>query len=241
MRRLVLGSMVLLGAVVPCPAEAVRTLPPEVYGQLKGGRKLDKVWASPKFDRSKGFVVGTINSDIADSYQGPYATTIPYFSTPLNRIAMADSPYTLNLTVNEFQVRDGQAMGIFNVVMGVEGQITDADGQLMMAFQHRDTVNNRENATVTCMGLMDKITYTLRKELGPGFEKNLQAKAVQAASLPVAGTAPAAPAPKPAAPLAPSQPADAKGRLLQLQDLLANGLITQEEFDAKKAEILKGL
>ena len=52
---------------------------------------------------------------------------------------------------------------------------------------------------------------------------------------PVAPAAPVAPAPAPAAPTSVSEAAD---DLMKLKELLDAGILTQEEFDAKKKQLL---
>ena len=64
--------------------------------------------------------------------------------------------------------------------------------------------------------------------------KAFSAKEKQAAAAPVAA-APAAPAPAPAAPTSVSEAAD---DLMKLKELLDAGILTQEEFDAKKKQLL---
>jgi len=60
---------------------------------------------------------------------------------------------------------------------------------------------------------------------------------VEAATTPVAAPPAQAPAPAPVAPAAPAAP-DLGAQLQQLDSLRQAGILTQEEFDAKKAEIL---
>ena len=69
------------------------------------------------------------------------------------------------------------------------------------------------------------------------------AAAPAAAGVPATPVAPAAAAPAAAAPVAPAAPAsqDAEQRLTTLKRLYDKGLITKSEYEAKRAEIIKGL
>ena len=91
MKRLVLGSLVLLAAGArPILAEAIHTLPPAVYAQMKAGKKLGGIWISPKFDGAKGFTVGQVvaAAELEDSHKN----IIDYVPYALRRLATSDSP-----------------------------------------------------------------------------------------------------------------------------------------------------
>ena len=264
MKRLVLGSLILLGAALPALANNVKTLPPEVYGQLKRGKKLDLVYVSPKFNPATGFTLGSVTTQIDESYQGIYADTIHYFPTALRKLVDPGSPNVLDLVVIDFKITDLFGKGSFIANMKVEGQIKGPDGELLMAFVTRREESARENLRADCNAVMDTIAWQLYKDLGPKYQKAAAARlGGDAVTLPAAVTmapkaappnpAPAAPQQAPAAPQqalaaqpapqgqTPADPTDARGRLLRLKGLLEQGLITQEEYQAKREEILKNL
>jgi len=245
MRKLFIGSLILLGAALPGCADAVQTLPPAIYSHLKRGKELDRVYFNPKFDPATGFTLGSITTQIDETYQGTYADTIQYFPTPLRRLVDPDSPNVLDLVVIDFKINDKFGMGIFGASMKVEGQIKGPDGTLLMAFVTQREETKRETVRADCSGIMDTIAWQLSKDLGPKFRKAAEARAAAAsdrAGLPAnVILAPKPAKADPAAPQAPAEAMDPKGRLLQLKNLLDQGLITQEEYEAHRAEILKGL
>jgi hypothetical protein len=291
MKRLVFAFLFLLAAGAgPVFADNVQTLPPEIYGQLKRGKELDQVWMSPKFDPGTGFTLGSITTELAESYQGVDADDLQYFPSALRRLVVPDSPNVLDLVVIDFQTNTKMGAWIFRASIKVEGQVKGPDGTVLMAFVTRKTVDNRESIRADCMVAMDEITWQLYKDLGPRYVKAQEArgtgaymkqrtKAAKVLSSPtpsnvILAPKPApAPAPAPAAPTAatpapatpapsaeaapanaspaagepaqgdqlPDQPMDLKARLIRLKDLRDRGLITEEEYQAHRAEILKGL
>lgn len=232
MRNLVLGAALLLALnAQPVLAEEIRTLPPEIYGQLKKGIKLDKVWTSPKFDSAQGFVVGKV--DIAVDV--PFANVIDYFPSALSRLVIPGSPNVLNLTVVEMSTVDRPAQGYATATMGVEGQVVAPDGQVLFAFQAREEAGNKENVLRNCQAVMDRITWEISLNLGKPFLHALEVKNELAYGNNSSGLVPPGP-PAPA-----METGDIKGRLLRLEELRQKGLITPEEYKAHKEEIMKGL
>jgi hypothetical protein len=232
MKKMVLGAMLLLTInAQPVLAEEIRTFPAGMYAQMKKGVKIDGVWMSPKFDGSKGFVIGKV--DIA--VDGPFANVIDYFPTALRRLAIPDSPNVLNLTVVELNTVDRPAAGYCSATMGVEGQVVDPDGQVLFAFRTREEINTRETIIRNCQAIMDDITWKLSKNLGKPYLHALTVKNELVTGHNPSGLVP----PGPPAPLVDS--GDIKGRLLRLEELRQKGLITPEEYKAHKEEIMKGL
>jgi hypothetical protein len=232
MNKFVLGSLLLLAVGVrPLLAEEPRTLPPAIYGQMKKGNKLGKLWISPKYDTSKGFVVGKVDS----LAEGIYANTVDYFPYALSRLVMPESTNVLSLTVVDLKTIERASAGYYGADMTVEGRVVDKDGELLMAFQTREELFTRETVAANCQAVIDKIVWSLSRDLGKPFARALQIKAEMVQGHNPSGLVP----PPPPRPL--EGPLDVKGRLMRLDDLLKKGLITPEEYKAHKEDILKGL
>jgi hypothetical protein len=231
MKKLVLGSLLLLSVGVrPVLAEEVRTLPPEVYKQMKKLGKLDQVWINPKYDAGTGFTLGRVTT----AAEGYYANTIDYVQVAFQRLAVPGSTNVLNVTVTEMTTVDHGFQGYFSAAMGVEGEILDQDGQLMAAFSTKAKVENRQTVLDNVKGATDKVVWALSRDLGPKFQHTIEIKSNVVRGLNPSGLVPPAPAPA-------EQGLDLKTRLLRLEDLKQRGLITDDEYRAHKADILKGL
>lgn len=112
--------------IFTCTAHAgdpVKTLTPEMYGQMKAGQKLEKVWVSPTFDKTKGFKAGDVIWKVEE--RNPEVRTL--LTDGLKDLAKATSPYTMNLTVVNFSTG---ARG----KVAVEGVVVDAEGKIFAAF-----------------------------------------------------------------------------------------------------------
>jgi hypothetical protein len=229
MHKQVLGFALLFAAVLPVLADEPVTLPPAVAAQMKGGKKLGKVWLSPKFDVTKGFTVGKVDCLVNDYY----SDVVQYFPSALRSLVMEGSPNVLDLSVVELKVVTRSAAGYETATMGVEGKVSGPDGELLMAFTTREEIANRENARADCMGAMDKVIYSLSKELGPTFQKALKAYHAMGQGQLLSSQLPPPPPPE--------KPLSTNERLLRLEDLKRKGIITQEEYEAKKKEILATL
>jgi hypothetical protein len=232
MNRLVLGTLITLAAGFgPMPAQDVSTVPPEIRQSMKKGRKLDLVWKDPKFDTGTGFTLGQIRTQ-ADGY---YANSIDYFPVPLSRMTIPGSTNILNLVVTDLAVKDNFTNGASSALMTVEAAIVDKDGKTLFAFITRDEVDTRETPLMNCKAVMDKIAWNLAKDLGQPFadavakRMAVSDKATSPSGLPMLP------------PKSQGQQLTVGERLIQLDNLRKNGLITTEEYDKKKAEILKGL
>ena len=232
MRKLILGSLVLLAiGSRPALAQAARTLKPALYEQMKAGLKLDRIWMNPNYDSGQGFVVGKVTC-LADN---PFANVIDYFPHALSRLAVPESPNVISLTVVDLGFVDRAAAGYCSATMEVEGQVLDAAGQVMFAFRTREEVKNRETVLENFHAVMDQIVWKLSKDLGKAFQRTLQVKQELTTGPNPSGLVPQAPVATPA------QTMDIKGRLLLLEDLRQKGLLTPEEYQKHKEEILKGL
>lgn len=234
MRKLILGSVFFLAAgLQPVLAEEVRTLPPEIYSQLKGSSKLGRLWISPRFDGTKGIAIGTATS-VVDSQYNTVTDYIPY---ALGRIGTPGSPYTMSVTIIEMTVKNLFATGFMSATMGFEAQVVDPEGNLMVAFRTRVECKNREGVILNCQGAIDQLVFDVSKGLGAPFLKSLQER--REAEEKRSGLVPLAPAAAAARPQ--DTVLDIKGRLLRLEDLKQKGLITPEEYKVKRDEILKDL
>jgi len=232
MKRLVLGSLILLSAgFLPALAGEVRTLPPNVYTLMKTGKHLGKVWISPSWKGAEGFAVGKVQ--LAAEVDSDYADVLDYLPYRLRTISTPDSPNTLNVTVVELTYMDRSTEGHFSAAMGVEGEIVDKAGNLLVAFRTREYNDNRESVTKNYQLVMDTIVWSLFKDLGKDFLHAQEVRQEVTGNSHASGLVP--PPPPPEAPL------DIKGRLLRLDDLLRKGLITPEEYKTHKEQILKGL
>ena len=233
MKKFLIGSLILLAAA-PWQAAAAQnqTLPPEIYAQLKKGKKLDQIWISPKYDTSTGFMLGKVET----LAEGAYANTIDYFPYALNRLTIPGSTNVLNLTVTNLDAKSGYVSNVTIADMGVEGQVVDRDGKLLLAFTSHEHDETKDTPLQGCQACMDHVVFKLAKELGKPFEDALAIKmGVEKATNPnPSGLVPEAPKGQ-------AQTLSVGERLIQLENLKKNGLITEEEFNQKKAEILKGL
>jgi hypothetical protein len=233
MKKLVLGTLLALTAgIQPILAAPERTLSPAIYAQMKSGNKLGKIWINPKYDVTTGFVVGKVSSNA----EGYFANTVDYIPYAFQRVIIPGSTNVLNMTVVEFSVVDNGTSGMFGATIGIEGQVVDKDGQVMFAFNTREEVNNRETVEKNCQAAIDRIVWSLAKELGKPFEHALQVRHdLESGELPNASGL------VPVRPPVQDRPMTLNERLLRLEDLKQKGLITPEEYKAHKEEILKGL
>ncbi|MDR3672881.1 MAG: SHOCT domain-containing protein [Holophaga sp.] len=234
MKKMVLGSLILLSAALqPSLAAEVRTFPPNVYAQMKSAKHIGKIWLSPEWKGAEGFTVGRVQ--VAAEIDDPYTNVVDYLPYALRRIATPDSPNVLSMTVVEMSSVDRSSFGSFSATMGVEGQIVNKDGKLLMAFRTREEANDRETVNKNFELLMDKIIWSLTMDLGNDFTRALQVRNKVDKDPNASGLVPPPP------PTTAQQSMDTKSRLLRLEELKQKGLINDEEYKAHKADILKGL
>jgi hypothetical protein len=232
MKKMILGLALLSAGLWPALAEEVRTLSPNLYAQMKSGKHLGKVWISPAWQGGQGFTVGRV--DLSPEIDSEYANVVEYLPYRLRMISTPDSPNTLSVTVTEISFIDRGSAGFFSAAMGVEGQIVDKEGKVLVAFRTREYDDNRETVTKDFQLVMDKIVWSLSKDLGKDFQHALEVREEVAGNKNPSGLIPPPPPPEQA-------PLDIQGRLLRLDDLLKKGLITPEEYKTHKEQILKGL
>ncbi len=211
MKKLVLGTLLALTAgIQPIFAAPERTLSPAIYAQMKRGNKLGMVWIKPKYDVTTGFVVGKVSSNAA----GYFANTVDYIPYAFQRVIIPGSTNVLNMTVVEFSVVDTGTSGIFGATIGIEGQVVDKDGQVMFAFTTREEVNNRETVEKNCQAVIDRIVWSIAKDLGKSFEHALEVRReVETGEMPNASGL------VPVRPPAQDRPMTLNVRLLRLEDL----------------------
>jgi hypothetical protein len=232
MKSLVFGALVTLAAASwPVAAQGVQTLPPEIVAQMRKGNKLGREWKSPAYDTSTGFILGRITTQA----EGYYANSVDYFPTALSRLVIPGSTNLLNLTVTDLRVKESFAAGSPTVSMAVEGQIVDRDGKLLFAFTTQDEAANRETPLMGCEAVMDQIAWSLAKDLGPAFQSAVARRTLVSGQGPSGSGLPTLP-PRPK-----DQQLSIGERLIQLDNLRKSGLITAEEYEQKKQEIMKGL
>ena len=236
MKKVVLGytALLVLAGLAPVRAAEVATLPPAMYQQMKSGKKVARIWINPNFDTTRGFALGKVDSR---SDEEEWAQTVSYLRQALTRLEFADSPYSLSVNIVELDPAvhnaSDRTIKFINGTVAVEGLLTDGDGTIMLAFTAREKNDGRESVLANRQAAIDRIVWGLSRDLGPQFQKALEAR-MAAAPTPAPRTGPLL-APPPAA-----DPLDVQGRLLQLDALRKQGLITAEEYQAHKAKILSG-
>ena len=230
MRKWILGFLVVSAVGLrPVHAQAGSYLPPEILKVMTKCHWLSKVWLNPKYDVATGFTLGRL-STTAESF---YANSIDYFPVPLVRYTIPGSTNLLNVTVLSIDTSDGYTTGAARATMSAEGRIVDANGQVLFAFTTREEARDGQTPLQCCETCMDRIAWSIFKELGKPFQE-----AVLARNAAIAGANPSG---LPTRPKSADQQLSVGERLIQLDNLRKSGLLTQEEYDAKRAEILKGL
>jgi hypothetical protein len=195
---------------------------------LRNGHKLDQVWINPKYDVASGFIVGKVETTV----EGPFINTIDYFPGALQRLQIPGSTNVLNVTVTYLATREASLYGVYGATMGVEGSVVDRDGQVMFAFITREDSNNRESVPKNCVAVMDRVAWGIFKELGKPFQEAHERLEKAAFGNP-SGLVP----PRPTQ----TQTLTVGERLIQLDNLRKSGLITDEDYNKHKEEILKGM
>jgi hypothetical protein len=218
-------------------AAAVRTLPPEIYTQMKTGKKLGKIWINPAWDCTQGFLVGKVDIDPQARIPCPTEFINSYFTTSLNRLAIPGSTNVLSVTVTAGNASDKGANGFYAATLWVEGRIVDERGALMAAFSTHGSAQARETVEKNCQLVMDDMAWSISKDLGKDFLSALAASREQAPGASPRSTGALPPPPAPEA----LMDTHAKARLLRLEDLRKSGLITEEEYQARRDEIVKSL
>lgn len=126
---IILTLAVLFGATATA-GETIKTLPAELYATMKEGKKLEKVFVDPSFDKSKGFKLG----DIEYRAENLNSSLMDTLKKSMGMIVRGQSPYTLHLAIVEVTTRTYTGFGYVWGKVVVEGRIVDETGKLVVAF-----------------------------------------------------------------------------------------------------------
>src|ERR1017187_5695914 len=88
-------TITIIGSAFLQAADAVKTLPPAIYQQMKHGKKLENVWVGNDYDKAKGFKVNGIEYK-AEIRNG---AVMDYLPKALATLAKDDSRVTLQVVV----------------------------------------------------------------------------------------------------------------------------------------------
>jgi hypothetical protein len=216
MKKLFLLPMMALAAgIQPGRAAEVRTLPPEVYGQMKKAKNVTQLFVSPDFRKADGFRCGQVNPAVQSVYANSLTAYVP---VAFARLAKPESPNVLTLALTDLKTRDKMSgsHSVWTTSVGIEGQVLDPAGKLLMAFvtseESHEGVGNLDSGKLG----VDAVVKNLARELdmplaavakAPGWWSSHPAQA-QTVAPPAAAAAPAVPAAAvPAVPAAAAAPA----------------------------------
>ena len=175
MNKLIAVSMVMFAAGIrPGLAVEVKTLPPAVYTQMKDGKRIDKLFVSPDFKPSEGFRTGTVDLAV----QNPYGSLVKFVPIAFARLAKPESPNVLTMSMNELTTKSrvSMARSFWNTTVGLEGQVVDPQGHLLVAFETRE-INREEVGNQACGQIaIERIVASLAQELGIPLAKRVKAK-----------------------------------------------------------------
>jgi hypothetical protein len=141
--------------------DAVKTLPPTIYQQMKHGKKLDKVWVGTDYDKTKGFKIGTIEYK-AENRNG---TVTDYMPKALATLAKSDSPVTLQMTITKVTTKSFTGFGNAMGHVTVEGKIVDATGKIIAAFTTSGSAGSWGSANDDYQAACDKIASAIAVDL----------------------------------------------------------------------------
>lgn len=158
MKNLILALAILFSLpVLAC--DDVKTLPPAMYSQMKSGKKLDKVWIAPTFDKSKGVAMGEFKWSAEDRN----STIMEFLPAQLKTITKEGSPYKINVTVVRASNFKNVVVRYIRAMLGVEGTIVNSDNKVIAAF--KTEVSFSEYANVDAKGGVDKVISAILKDL----------------------------------------------------------------------------
>jgi len=163
--RFFLALAIMAAFCIPSHAsDDPKTLAPNVYDQLKSGKKLDKVWISPDYVRSKGFKVEPNVDYKAENRSTQVMEMLP---KALGSLARTDSQFTLKVAVVRVTTRTFTGFGYISGTLRVEGRIVDADGKVVAAFVTKESGSSGTlgNDTDNYMPACDKIASAIAKDL----------------------------------------------------------------------------
>ena len=148
------------GPVPPAQVDPALQKPvAEVPIQMKKGKKLDKFWTSPTFDKTKGFALGEIRYQVNERSEA----VTRYLPTALSEVAKADAPLVLNLAIVELTVRSQSNRSSLQIV--AEGRLVAPDGVVMAAFYTREIVSGTGDSNADGRDAVTKLVQAIRGEL----------------------------------------------------------------------------
>jgi hypothetical protein len=142
-------------------ADAVKTLPPAIYQQMKHGKKLEKVWVGNDYDKTKGFKVNAVEYK-AEIRNG---AVMDYLPKALATLAKDDSPVTLQVVVTRVTTKAFTGFGNAMGKVFVEGKISDATGKIIAAFTTSGSAGNWGDAADDFQLACDKIASGIATDL----------------------------------------------------------------------------
>jgi hypothetical protein len=203
--RLAVSMVALVACAQAGLAAEVRTLPPEVYAQMKDSKLLTKLFVSPDFKPAEGFQLGAVDARVESVFAKGLIGYMPY---AFGRVAQPEAPNVLTMTLTQLNTKEKltATRSVWTSKVGLEGRVLAPDGKLLVAFVTWEE-NGEAGGNLECAKLAaDRIAVCLAKELGMPLHKLAQApKAKAAPAQPAAEPAPVLPAPKGSAPAAPVQ------------------------------------
>ena len=99
--------------------------------QMKQGRRVDKIWIGPRYNRYKGFTVSEVNYDVKVTNE----VVVDYLPVAFNSIGKNRASHDLVVTVRRFSEKVSSVRPYNTNSMQVDGQIFDKDGRIVAAFQ----------------------------------------------------------------------------------------------------------
>lgn len=138
-----------------------KTLPPAAYEQMKSGKKLDKVWLDPAFDKTKGFKVGPVLYK-AENRNGE---VLEYLGKALATLGNPDSPYTLKVAVVKVTTKTFTGFGSVMGYVMVEGRIVDGEDKVVGTFIAKERAGGFASAKDDYPAACDKIASDIAKDL----------------------------------------------------------------------------
>ena len=75
------------------------------------------------------------------------------------------------MTVTSLTASEGSASGRTGAEMTAEGEIVDKDGEVLSAFSTRESANDGETPLQCCETDMDRIAWSIFRELGKPLQE----------------------------------------------------------------------
>jgi hypothetical protein len=138
-----------------------KTLPPAMYEQLKSGKKLDKVWVDPSYDKAKGFKV----APLAYKAELRVGDVMDSLNKVLGTLATADSGFTLKVAVVKVSTKTFTGFGNIMGAVTVEGQVLDTDGKVVAAFITKEKAGGFGGGKDDYATACDRIASDIAKDL----------------------------------------------------------------------------